>query len=335
MALSDKTYNEKTALVMELSPRAKSIIETEMYKINSVEETITPSTILQEAFLACLEDLEEIGVLFTCPNEDIYNDSEILMTDVFGVLEWILPSKLYPKLRRYPLLVQGIETLLQGVSDDPLLEDYLVYLGGHDQRLGFTPNLKFSTLWVKNNTRCTSMFGDYLEGMIDRIKTEKTISVSVMTDVNEWNRFREKLESRIASAFLALGQSGTVTDEDFVKMRKRIDIQLTRRLQCPDTSGTLRYLYLTDPTTRPHDGQMFYAKCLKEYHVSSKFFPEYFTTRELPIKGLDLLGFVLYAYGISDTNDAFQSAVAEMAETYVNHKPILTQWAKTLLSMGD
>lgn len=312
MAETPDQINESIFRIMKLSPTATHSVEEQKYNMSFQVEEVDEEAIRQEAFVGLIEDMASIGLYFDCPNEEIYANNAVDLDAALLVLEFLMPNTLYVKMRQFPRLVDGIKGVLRGISDDPVVFDYLHFLGGLNGTTGLFPALGDSCAFLSTRIRCEELFVNYLENLVQLIEEERVIAVSPPTDPNGWARFKDTVEMRVADGIRYLEEK--LTDKDLVaKLFMRLQVAWIQPMASPTTQARLCFLYLTNPATLASTMQKFYAKVLKEWQVTSKVFPLYFTTRDEPMSPLDAMGFCLYAFSTTDTPAQFERALAVLA----------------------
>lgn len=329
--------NERLAVMVDLSPTARSNVETGRYLMSFITDAADDEAVRQEAFVGIIEDLSGIGLYLSCPNEEIYINSSVTLDHFLSVLTWILPNTLYPKLRQNPKLVTAIQALLQGVSNNPLIVDYLDLLGGLDSHMGFIPDLHMACVEMVTNLRENEVFGQYLQNLVEQIQDEKALEHSVL-DVdkhNEWVSYKQQMVDHSASLINLLEEKDLVTPEDAQRVRNRFQYIFYTQWAQPQWINTLILLYLTDGSTLNETDRPYYDKLLKEYQVSTKLFLLYYTVREMKPQAFEIISMMIYHW-ISDRT-GFPAYVLSIKSLCPEYNEIIEQWYDALedVAKGD
>lgn len=308
-----------------ISPTARNILTQERIHLLLIPDEIDADAIRQELFLAVVEDLSEMGVYFTCDNRTAYGETWDDFDTLLDVLEWVLPTTLYPKLQQYDTLRKLLTSLLEGVSDDPILVQWFDTVGA------FSPPVHDGCVFCRQNMRSNDMFTHYLENMQDLIKAETLIRANPPHN-DQWNALKETLLQRTATVFGFLQSTTYCTADDSAALGRRLEMWLLKPLGDIHLQDMLQFIYLTAPDALGGNDQSFYQKTLYEYHVSNRLFIPYYTVREKTPTFIDFMGMMCMDYALSisandltrrlsaykvkypSLNDAFDSVVNDLVQ---------------------
>lgn len=295
--------------IATLSPTARAILTTGAMHLVLENDEIDPEAIRQELFLAMVEDLSEMGLYFTCANEVVYADNWLRLQEVIDCLSWILPNGLYPKLQQYETLRRLLGGVMDGISDDPLIQVFL------DTIAYFKPDLEPGATFLKQNMRATDMFTVYLENQLELIRDEQRIRVSNFSDP-EWYAFRDMVVGKASDAFFGLVDAHLLTEEEQTKVARRMDISLVKDMGDIHRQDLLNYVYRADPAQMSATDKAFFDKTTYEYKVSTKLFPEYYTARQINPNYIDLIGMLVYRYAMESTVQGLKRSYDLLKTTY-------------------
>lgn len=258
-----------------LSGNAREKYPTERWRFAIPNDEEASEEVAYELNRSVLDSLEDIGIYLTDDPARIFLDDESL-SHWLDLLDYIVPTKLYPRLRDEERLKIHIEDLLSGsLTDGDLLHSYLDWL-----RL-YNPDLKPSIDSFYNLVRSTDTFSDYLAGQITLINEEKLTHKQI--DIQNLSYIQNFLK-RLKKAFDCLkdyDKTGEFGDLDTAYKEAETDI--TKLCSQTDFTSYFGWWLSVKQTSLPQYQRLYYIRISKRIHVQIALTRLYRVQRDLPM----------------------------------------------------
>lgn len=296
-------YDNLVSRMASISPKAKNVMDGERYRAVLETDDVTPASICEEVFICMWEDLNTIGVRNTGVLAQYYEDGALL-DRIITTLELILPSPLYDNMRLDSNIPDAIRRILNGVSDEDVLVEYLDWIIGFPGKPGVKPEYVEGAQFLRDNIRSLAGFIDYLESMLicyDDEKIGKNAATPASPSYNAWiSAVGQRMQDALAILFNATGYQEF---HDSLTVRVR---HMLITLAQPSTAALNEWVFLSSPTAGSLEAQKRKRQRLYEFDAATKLSAQYYLIRNQELTVLDGLSIWLWTYAVTDTKPMFQ-----------------------------
>lgn len=295
MADSEVNQNQRVWRIANMSPWARSRLDGEKYRLLLETDDVTPETIQQELFMCLLDDLKEIGIYLTCQPIDIYgNTYDFDLT--LNLLEWILPNEFYKKLQDDKKL-QGLLTnlLTGGVSNDMFITTYLEFLGGHDNRPGYRPELEEASQFLLDKFRSDGLFITFMSTMMAKLDEERLKGMEAHGSLDYMGIITRRCQD-IREALGIIGPAFSSEGDDvYNAIFTRVDVGI-RYLLAAGRITLAGWLFTTPIDRVTSDCKDLYRRKHREFYQGWKLSAAYFNARGQELTKVDIAGIMCMYY---------------------------------------
>ena len=301
-----QTRIEKIAL---LSPSARKVLETDHTALAIYDVEWDPDAVRQEMFVALVNDLEYLGIYFSCTIAEAFGPTWHDFDKLMELLSYIFPNQLYPKLQRDKKLRDLLKHVLWGVSDEPLLQTWLETIALYH------PSLKDTCRYFSVNMNASPVFTVLLENMNNLIQQE-CLNVIHTTHDPAWDQYKSKIISQAYYAYEYLVKEVDVKEEVKDLLKRRLTIYLEKELNTFHEIDKYKFLFTTDLQELAPECLEYWRKVYYEFCVSNKLLPEYYTVREIKPTYADILGILIYQFASSKNSSTLSTVLQHIKQTF-------------------
>lgn len=310
MAFSENISDHFIWRIASLSPLAAKRLEIQDYRHHLLVDEDGPDEQLFDLMQSLLLDLEEIGVSYGEPINELFQ-SDQNVEDFLNLMDYIFPCSLYLKLKDDKTLQTGVHHMLDGTNDESILNEWLTYLKRYDPSMVRIIN-HFKPQLVGNDT-----FEDYLLGLNNLLSEQHIEPILDLDRLEAIDRFITKLKS-------GLERLESIPEVEECKSFISRNITQTEHL-LRDPKEALRvgaWLKMRLNTT-PKSYRPFYLKMSKSILASIPLGVDFYLARKIDIASIDrplaisttLLGWAANKYNPKRYKDIFPDLVDWMSET--------------------
>lgn len=281
-----QTRIERIAL---LSPSARKVLETDETALTEDSLEWDPDSIRQEVFIALVNDLEYLGIYFSCTIEEAYGPTWKDFDELMSVLDYIFPNRLYPKLVGDKKLRTMLQNVMWGISDEPLLQTWLQTVSFYNPQLGD------ACCFCQHHMNASALFSTLLENMNSMVQEQCVNSVPHEHDAL-WEKYKTQVVSQAHFALDYLSKESDLSPTIKAGLEKRLSVYLQKELDTLEDVDRYKFIFTTPKDHLSPEGEKFWKKLYYEFCVSNKLLPEYYIVRHITPSYQDVLGILIYQF---------------------------------------